>query len=386
MNTPAPPVIRGVLREKWERPDPKAVIRDNPLLEYCQAQGWRLRHDGAANRYKCLCPLPGHKEKTPSFTIFTDQDRFHCFGCDADGNVVDLHMELNGMSGMEALCDLAGVEYHGGKKTGSARHTKEKNNTARSQSGNAGSYDPFKDPEKTQKRQGWPVFDPPTQAEIEKIAALRGLSPEGVALAAERGLLFTADSQAHRAWIITDSRRKNAQARRLDGKPWERIGGHKAMTLPGSIGALPVGIYEARDFPNIALVEGGPDALAVFHFAWCASATPETLGKGKGINVVGKLGVVAMLGRHPIPERELRHFQGKHVRIFADADGPGLQAEGRWWHQLESAGARVDGYSFEDLLRSDGKPVKDLNDFALIDPDQWEAERDAIEKAFSFSD
>ena len=65
---------------------------------------------------------------------------------------------------------------------------------------------------------------------------------------------------------------------------------------------------------------------------------------------------------------------------------PGLQAEGRWWHQLESAGAKVDGYSFEGFIRSDGKPVKDLNDFALIDPDQWEAQRDAIEEAFTFSD
>ena len=102
--------------------------------------------------------------------------------------------------------------------------------------------------------------------------------------------------------------------------------------------------------------------------------------------MVGKLGVVAMLGISLIPEKELRHFKGKHVRIFADADGPGLQAEGRWWHQLEAAGAKVDGYSFEGLLRSNGTPVKDLNDFALIDPDQWEAERDAIEKAFSFSD
>ena len=92
-----------------------------------------------------------------------------------------------------------------------------------------------------------------------------------------------------------------------------------------------------------------------------------------------------MLGTSAIPEEELRHFHGKRVRIFADADGPGLQAEGRWWHQLEAAEARVDGYSFEGLLRSDGKPVKDLNDFALIDPDQWEAERDAIEKAFLFS-
>ena len=92
---------------------------------------------------------------------------------------------------------------------------------------------------------------------------------------------------------------------------------------------MPIGLYEARDFPNIALVEGGPDLLAAFHLAWCATSTPETLAQGKGIDVIGKLGAVAMLGRHPIPEGELRHFKDKRVRLFADTDKPGLQAEGR---------------------------------------------------------
>jgi DNA primase len=93
-------------KEQWERPDREEVIRDNPLLEYCQRHGLQLKRDGAANRYKCLCPL--HREKTPSFTVFADQNRYHCFGCGADGKVIDLHMALKGMSDMEARCDLAG--------------------------------------------------------------------------------------------------------------------------------------------------------------------------------------------------------------------------------------------------------------------------------------
>ena len=88
-------------KEQWEQPDREAVIRDNPLLEYCQRHGLRLKRDGAANRYKCLCPL--RHEKTPSFTIFADQGRFHCFGCGRKGNVIDLHAALMGVSGMEAL-------------------------------------------------------------------------------------------------------------------------------------------------------------------------------------------------------------------------------------------------------------------------------------------
>ena len=164
--------------EQWAQPDREAVIRDNPLLEYCQARGWRLKHDGAANRYKCLCPL--RREKTPSFTIFADQGRFHCFGCGRKGNVIDLHAALKGVSGMEALCDLAGIEYHGAKRVGSARQTEKKNNTAQSQSGNAESYDPFKDPEKARKRQGWPAFETPSQAEIETSRHASRIVAQGV--------------------------------------------------------------------------------------------------------------------------------------------------------------------------------------------------------------
>ena len=66
-------------------------------------------------------------------------------------------------------------------------------------------YDPFKDPEKARKREGWPIFEVPTRAEIGKVAMLRGLSPEGVALVVERGLLFCTDTGEGRTWVIADS-------------------------------------------------------------------------------------------------------------------------------------------------------------------------------------
>lgn len=38
------------------------------------------------------CPL--HDEDSPSFFYFEDSGRFHCFGCDKSGTVVDLHYYL----------------------------------------------------------------------------------------------------------------------------------------------------------------------------------------------------------------------------------------------------------------------------------------------------
>lgn len=307
------------------------------------------------------CRSPFRDDHNPSFSIYDNGQRWKDFATGEGGDAADFCSQARNLSkedGARLLIGLAG--------------TRKPKDVTHSSPDKREPYSPLKDKEKTRKRQGWPVFETPTSREIETIATLRGLSPEGVALAAERGLLFTADYKERRAWVITDSRRLNAQARRLDGNPWEeQIGSEKARTLPGSIGALPIGLREALSFPAIALVEGGPDLLAAFHLAWCS-------------DVENCLGVIAMMGRHPILENALPRFAGKHVRIFADADKPGLEAEGRWWHQLDSAGAKVDGYSFTGFIRSDGKPVNDLNDFALIDPDQWEEKRDLIEEAFAF--
>jgi hypothetical protein len=227
--------------------------------------------------------------------------------------------------------------------------------------------------EKARQRESWPTFDAPTGTEIKAIAELRGLSIEGVSLAAEAGLLWCANCDEGRAWIVTDSRRINAQARRLDGQPWAHIGGNKAWTLPGSTAKWPIGLRETSSFPAIALVEGAPDLLAAFHLAWCAGVE----------NLVAP---VAMLGASlSIPDDALPYFAGKRVRIFPDNDEEGQDAEARWSAPLLAAGADVDGFSFAGLLRADGGPVKDLNDFAHVHPDQWEAERDAIEEAFAFT-
>lgn len=191
------------------------------------------------------------------------------------------------------------------------------------------------------KRARWPALEPCTDEEIATIARLRGLSIEGVTLASERGLLWAATSREGRAWVLTDSRRVNAQARRLDGLPWERIGA-KAWTLPGSEAAWPLGLPEAAAHPAIALVEGGPDLLAAFHLAVQCGVS----------DIVAP---VAMLGAgQSIPSDALPCFAGKGVRIFAHADESGQQAARRWAGQVKRTVRRFDAFT-----PSEG----DLNDF-----------------------
>jgi DNA primase len=57
------------------------------------------------NNYKGLCPF--HKEKTPSFHVYADDQRYHCFGCGAGGNVFGFVMQMENLVFPEAVRFLA---------------------------------------------------------------------------------------------------------------------------------------------------------------------------------------------------------------------------------------------------------------------------------------
>jgi DNA primase len=68
----------------------------------------RLKKAGA-NNYQGLCPF--HTEKTPSFSVSATKQFFYCFGCQKKGDVFEFVMELEGVTFVEAMKELA--ERHG---------------------------------------------------------------------------------------------------------------------------------------------------------------------------------------------------------------------------------------------------------------------------------
>ncbi len=61
--------------------------------------------------YFGLCPF--HSEKTPSFSVSPEKQLYYCFGCGARGNAITFLMQIEGLSFIEAvreLADQAGVE------------------------------------------------------------------------------------------------------------------------------------------------------------------------------------------------------------------------------------------------------------------------------------
>ena len=60
----------------------------------------KLRKSGAQN-YQGLCPF--HKEKTPSFSVHAGNQFFHCFGCNAGGDVFTFVQKIENITFPEAV-------------------------------------------------------------------------------------------------------------------------------------------------------------------------------------------------------------------------------------------------------------------------------------------
>jgi len=84
--------------EEFDDPYARAEeAKEVPLLELHSFQ--KLTQFG--NRSKALCPL--HKEKTPSFTVYHNNNSFYCYGCGKGGDVITFIQELNECSFKQAL-------------------------------------------------------------------------------------------------------------------------------------------------------------------------------------------------------------------------------------------------------------------------------------------
>jgi DNA primase len=74
-------------------------------LDVADVVGKQVRLEKSGRYFKGLCPF--HTEKTPSFYVFPDNQRWHCFGCGRGGDIFNFVMEANGFDFRTALEELA---------------------------------------------------------------------------------------------------------------------------------------------------------------------------------------------------------------------------------------------------------------------------------------
>lgn len=328
----------------------RQIREANPLRDLLAADGLTLKKSGV-DQWTALCPF--HREKTPSFTIYGDE-RFHCFGCGANGDVyryVELRDGADFPAVKRLLAQRAGIDLEG-------------------QVPSIGAHPRPAVAAKAVVPPSAPTLILPADAhrpdddECLAIAHSRRLNPDAVTLASCWGLLVVGTVCRQPCWVLTDQSGHVAEARRMDGRPFLAfgdLGERKAHTLKGSVKNWPCGLMPKDGIPEgttaILLVEGGPDLLAALHF--CLQQERWDLWP------------VAMLGggvREIHPEA-LPLLRGRRVRLYPHADDTGGEASRRWATQLQGLGCTVDGFSFAGIPRRDGKPCKDLNDLVLVTED-----------------
>lgn len=360
------------------------------MADLCAKEGIELKRMGTWLIGTC----PFHDDAKKHFQIGSKTPhRGTCRVCGWSGDILEFWMKRQGVEFREALEQLASltgvISRIDGVKWARPR---------------AKSVTPVAvAPKLKEEKPHHPPFRELTEAEIAGLAALRGLSVQGVRVAAkvfrrvggvqwkqrERCALHGWDcfmrgtdcvganvwrpskDQCWPSWVATDDERRVCEYRRLDGElyPMKQGDGIKAYSTAGK--SWPLGSAEMGQRRCVLLVEGGPDMIAAYHFLW-------------GFEMLKHVAVVCMLGAsNRIAEEALPYFEGARVRIMMDEDTEkpvktsagdklikaGAEAAARWTQQLTMAGAAVETFSLRDLVMADGRPVKDLNDLARCNAD-----------------
>ncbi|NCN45511.1 MAG: DNA primase [Candidatus Pacebacteria bacterium CG10_big_fil_rev_8_21_14_0_10_36_11] len=83
-----------------------------------QVIGERIKLQRSGSSYKAPCPF--HSEKTPSFFVSEELQRYRCFGCSETGDALDFLQKYEAMSfgeALEYLADQAGIQLAEFQKT-----------------------------------------------------------------------------------------------------------------------------------------------------------------------------------------------------------------------------------------------------------------------------
>ncbi len=74
-------------------------------LSVAEIVGEYIKLEKSGVNYKALCPF--HNEKTPSFTVNTEQNFWYCFGCQEGGDIFTFVQKMEGLDFRESLEKLA---------------------------------------------------------------------------------------------------------------------------------------------------------------------------------------------------------------------------------------------------------------------------------------
>src|SRR5574338_149882 len=105
-----------------------SLLKQKSILDYFAREGISLTKNG--KNYSCCCPL--HSEKTPSFSVSPDKNKWNCFGeCKLNGDIIDFvchYRHLDKKEAINYLCNMYGIT----KKKGSNNKNNDKETKVKS--------------------------------------------------------------------------------------------------------------------------------------------------------------------------------------------------------------------------------------------------------------
>ena len=97
-------MVSGMRQVNEERRFNLDEIKEIPIDYLLETEPMFINHQ--RNFYKC----PLHNETNASFVWYKDQNSFHCFGCSAHGDIIELYMRLHDCDFVKACRDLSPVD------------------------------------------------------------------------------------------------------------------------------------------------------------------------------------------------------------------------------------------------------------------------------------
>ena len=86
-----------------------AVKTAADIVDYIESTGTHLKPTGSV--LVASCPLPGHDDSTPSFTVYPQTGTYQCFGCGRSGDVITFVQETMGVTDFKETLRFLGSKY-----------------------------------------------------------------------------------------------------------------------------------------------------------------------------------------------------------------------------------------------------------------------------------
>lgn len=325
------------------REEIQAIRARHPIEEVIAAH---VELRPAGRRLVARCPLPGHEDASPSFSVYPEEQHFYCYGCNRGGDVFAFLQLVEGVSFREAVERL---ESHGGSITPRRVPAPPPARTPQSHSLDEASFELL--------TAAAEVYHTSLLLNPEMLAYLvgRGITLETIRrfrlgyargddlakyfrfrgwdlqLAKELGLV-TERGEFFRERIILPERRKG-RAIYLIGRKTRKYQEVKYLGLPG-VGKPLYGLEMSQGSKEVFIVEGAFDLLTLVQWGYPA---------------------VALLGSHLKSEWKEELAFARRVFILTDSDEAGRAAA----HRL------ADSFRERAIIVPPLPGAKDVNELAL---------------------